>query len=51
MQTKLQAMNANHTWDLVPFPTDKKSICSKLMFKVKLKYDGKDAKLDLLPKI
>ena len=40
MQKELQALDANNTWELVPLPSGKKAICSKWVYKVKLKSDG-----------
>lgn len=40
MQTELQALQKNNTWDFVPLPPGKKVICCKWVYKVKLKADG-----------
>lgn len=40
MESEISALNANHTWDLVPLPSGKKAIGSKWVYKVKLKSDG-----------
>ena len=40
MNLELQALQANHTWDLVSLPPGKKPIGSKWVFKVKLKANG-----------
>ena len=40
METEIQALHKNHTWDLVALPPGKKAIGSKWVFKVKLKPDG-----------
>lgn len=40
MQTKLGALDHNHTWDLVELPHGKKTIGSKWVYKVKLRSDG-----------
>lgn len=40
MQTEIQALNANHTWDLIPFPPNKNPIGSKWVYKVKLESDN-----------
>ena len=40
MQKELQALQDNHTWDLVPLPKGKKAIGCKWVFKIKLKADG-----------
>ena len=39
-QTKLQALEENHTWDIVPCPPTVKPIRSKWVFSVKLHFDG-----------
>ena len=40
MQTELQALEENHTWDIVPCPPTVKPIGSKWVFSVKLHSDG-----------
>lgn len=40
MQLELQALHKNHTWHLVPPPTNAKIIGCKWVFKLKLKLDG-----------
>ena len=40
MQTELQALKENHTWDIVPCPPIVKPIGSKWVFSVKLRSDG-----------
>jgi len=40
MQIKLQALEENHTWDIVPCPHTVKPIGSKWVFSVKLCSDG-----------
>ncbi|XP_068319168.1 uncharacterized protein [Pyrus communis] len=40
MQTELDALHHNHTWDLVPLPAGYKPIGSKWVFKKKYKSDG-----------
>lgn len=40
MSKEIQALHANHTWDLVTLPPGKKPIGSKWVYKVKLKSDG-----------
>jgi len=40
MQTELQALEENHTWDIVPCPPTVKTIGSKWVFSVKLHSDG-----------
>lgn len=40
MQTELDALHHNHTWDLVPLPAGHKPIGSKWVFKKKYKSDG-----------
>ena len=40
MQAKLQALEENHTWDIVPCPPTVKPIGSKWVFSVKLHSDG-----------
>lgn len=40
MQTEIQALHVNNTWELVPLPPRKKENGSRWVFKVKLKYNG-----------
>ena len=40
MQAELQALEENHTWDIVPCPPIVKPIGSKWVFSVKLRFDG-----------
>ena len=40
MQAELQALEENHTWDIVPCPPTIKPIGSKWVFSVKLRSDG-----------
>ena len=40
MQAELQALEENHTWDIVPCPSTVKPIGSKWVFSVKLRSDG-----------
>ena len=40
MQEELNALEANHTWDIVPCPCHVKSIGYKQVFSTKLKPDG-----------
>lgn len=40
MLKEFDALNANHTWDLVPLPKGKRPISCKWIFKVKYKADG-----------
>ena len=40
MQAELQALEENHTWDIVPCPPTVKPIGSKWVFSVKLRSDG-----------
>ena len=40
MQAELQALEENHTWDIVPCPPIVKPIGSKWVFSVKLCSDG-----------
>jgi hypothetical protein len=40
MQTKLQPLKENHTWDIVPCPPIVKPIRSKWVFSIKLHSDG-----------
>ncbi|CAN1181640.1 Retrovirus-related Pol polyprotein from transposon TNT 1-94 [Linum perenne] len=41
MKNELQALEDNHTWDIVPCPEGKKPVGCKWVFKVKLHADGK----------
>ncbi|BBH02544.1 transposable element gene [Prunus dulcis] len=40
MQHKIAALQANHTWTLVPLPLHKRPIGCKGVYKIKLKLDG-----------
>ena len=40
MQAELQALEENHTWDIVPCPPTVKPIGSKWVFSIKLRFDG-----------
>lgn len=40
MQHELEALKANDTWTVVPFPTDKLPIGCKWAYKIKLNSDG-----------
>jgi hypothetical protein len=40
MQAELQALEENHTWDIIPYPPTVKPIGSKWVFSVKLCSDG-----------
>lgn len=40
MQSELNALTQNHTWDLVPLPPGKRLVGCKWVFKLKLKADG-----------
>lgn len=40
MENELQALQNNHTWDLVPLPHSKKPVGCKWVYKIKLKADG-----------
>lgn len=40
MEAELQALKENHTWDIVSYPPNVKSIGSKWVYTVKLKSDG-----------
>ena len=40
MDNELQALQANHTWDIIPLPHGKKIFGRKWVYKVKLKADG-----------
>ena len=40
MQAELQALEKNHTWDIVPCPPTIKPIGNKWVFSVKLRFDG-----------
>ena len=40
MQAELQALEENHTWDIVPCPPTVKPIGNKWVFSLKLHYDG-----------
>jgi len=39
-KAELEAMDTNHTWNLVPLPKDKKSISCNWIYKVKYNVDG-----------
>ena len=40
METELNALKLNNTWDLVPIPPGKKSIGCQWVYKIKLQADG-----------
>ena len=40
MQTKLEMIEKNNTWELIERPADKHVICVKWVFKNKLNLDG-----------
>lgn len=40
MKTELQALNLNHTWDIVKLPKGKKPVSCKWVYKIKQKADG-----------
>ena len=40
MQAELQALEENHTWNIVPYPSTVKPIGSKWVFSIKLRSDG-----------
>jgi hypothetical protein len=40
MQEELQALEKNHTWDIVPCPTGVKPIGCKLIYSIKLRSDS-----------
>ena len=40
MQKEIEALNANHTWEVIDLPKGKKAIGCKWVYKVKLKKDG-----------
>jgi hypothetical protein len=40
MQEELQALEENHTWDIVPCPTGVKPIGCKWIYSIKLRSDG-----------
>lgn len=40
IKEELDAIEANHTWDIVPLPTNHHVVSSKWVYLVKLKYDG-----------
>ncbi|MDV3188722.1 MAG: hypothetical protein Q8834_02810, partial [Candidatus Phytoplasma australasiaticum] len=40
MKLEIEVFQNNHTWDLVPLPTEKKSIGCRWMYKVKYKANG-----------
>ncbi|XP_031272882.1 uncharacterized protein LOC116131363 [Pistacia vera] len=40
MNAELDALESNHTWELVPLPPEKKPIGTKWVYKIKLKSDG-----------
>lgn len=41
MTKELNALDANHTWDVVDLPKGKKPIGPKWVFKIKLKANGR----------
>ncbi|CAH9071582.1 unnamed protein product [Cuscuta epithymum] len=40
MQNEIQALEHNHTWDMVPLPHNKKALGCKWVYKIKYKSDG-----------
>ncbi|KAL2241477.1 UNVERIFIED_CONTAM: Retrovirus-related Pol polyprotein from transposon TNT 1-94 [Sesamum indicum] len=40
MDKELQALESNHTWDVVPLPPDKRPIGCRWVYKIKLRDDG-----------
>lgn len=40
MQTEIEALNANNTWEFVDLPSDATSIGSKWVYKIKRHADG-----------
>ncbi|KAL0342632.1 UNVERIFIED_CONTAM: Retrovirus-related Pol polyprotein from transposon TNT 1-94 [Sesamum calycinum] len=40
METELDALHKNNTWDVTPLPKDKKAIGCRLIYKLKFKADG-----------
>jgi hypothetical protein len=40
MATKIEALEANHTWSLTPLPPGKHAIGCKWVYKIKYKPDG-----------
>lgn len=40
MQKEFEALQANHTWELVPLPKGKRPISCKWVYKIKYKADG-----------
>ena len=44
MDEEMVALDANHNWDLVPLPQDKKTIGCKWVYKVKHNADGSVSK-------
>lgn len=40
MTKEFQALQLNHTWDIIPFHLGKKAIPCKWVYKIKLKSDG-----------
>jgi hypothetical protein len=41
MHEELRALDKNKTWEIVPLPTDKKTVGCKWVFKVKQTLEGK----------
>jgi hypothetical protein len=40
MDEELQALQDNHTWDMVPCPSNVKAISCKRVYSIKLRSDG-----------